>query len=112
MEGFIVEQNRAGLQSPIIGFKGFSISYDSGVPVKVTDQRNTNQQGVIITALNPLTGIPTTAVTDNQGNAIINLDDSNPNTITYTKNKDSKVFSYTGGGQISLVLEEFYYPIN
>lgn len=112
MEGFIIDNVRRAPSLPIIGFKGFSVEFDGGIGVKVVDQRGTNQAGVLVTASNPTSGIPKSGVTDENGNAVIELDASNPNTITYTKNTDTKTFSYTGGNSISLVLEEFYFPIN
>lgn len=95
---------KRGASKPVIGFRGIVVSLQANLPVKVQDQRGRGLANVRVTISNPTSGVPSTGITDNQGNCIINADASNPNPVTVVRGNRTLNVNYTTGPQLLIVM--------
>ena len=91
---------------PIVGLAGVTFLFEGGLNIKVQDYRGRGLSGVLVEIANPDTVNPVMAFTDSNGNTVLDVDSSNPNPVTVTKNKIKKTVNYTTGSSFVVTLDD------
>lgn len=108
--GLNIGLKRGAASKPVIGFRGIVVGLQLNLPIRVVDHRGRGQANVTVTINNPTSGVPSSALTDSQGNCIVNADASNPNPVTVLIDRESKTVNYTGGNSFTVTFEEQFFP--
>lgn len=89
-------------QIPLRGVVSISLELDGNLPVSVVDNRGRGIPNVFVSVANTDTGTSTSAFTDASGNVVLQVDSTNPNPITVTKDKAFKTINFTGGNSFTI----------
>lgn len=105
IEGISLGTGTGTVIKQVNGINGLTIETDLNLSITVRNSRGRGITGATVTIANPTSGIPSSAITDSNGNAYVNNDLTVSNTITVTKGKLSKSVSWTSGGTKTIVFD-------